>query len=170
MRTRSAIDDPSSLFLPTAYPWTPCDRTALLNALKELEWLTPFDEGSHATSSARPWEGAGAYDTRIRMQLYLESLFAPGFDDRVTVRFLCRFGPPYVLLLRAEHLFIAAILAGRQRATPFLKERDTTAPRRAGRGFTSVLGRLMVATKGGAKVLHGLSGEENHKLDRLATA
>jgi hypothetical protein len=115
-----------------------------LNALKELEWLTPFDEGSHATSSARPWEGAGAYGTRIRMQLYLESLFAPGFDDRVTVRFLCRFGPPYVLLLRAEHLFIAAILAGRQRATPFLKERDTTAPRRAGRGFTSVLGRLMV--------------------------
>jgi len=43
-----------------------------LHALKELEWLTPFDEGSHATSSARPWEGAGAYGTRIRMQLYLE--------------------------------------------------------------------------------------------------
>src|SRR5258708_38921535 len=24
----------------------PCDQLALLNALKELEWLTPFDEGS----------------------------------------------------------------------------------------------------------------------------
>ena len=46
----------------------PCDQVALLNALKELEWLTPFDEGSHATSSARTWEGAGAYGTRIRMQ------------------------------------------------------------------------------------------------------
>ena len=52
--------------------WDPCDQVALLNALKELEWLTPFDEGSHATSSARTWEGAGAYGTRIRMQLYLE--------------------------------------------------------------------------------------------------
>jgi hypothetical protein len=48
--------------------WDPCDQVALLNALKELEWLTPFDEGSHATSSARTWEGAGAYGTRIRMQ------------------------------------------------------------------------------------------------------
>src|SRR5258708_26036430 len=50
----------------------PCDQVALLNALQELEWLTPFDEGSRATGSARTWEGAGAYGTRIRMQLYLE--------------------------------------------------------------------------------------------------
>ena len=33
--------------------------------LKELQWLTPFDEGSRATSSART-KGAGAYGTRIR--------------------------------------------------------------------------------------------------------
>jgi hypothetical protein len=33
------------------------------------------------------------------------------------------------LLLCAKHLFVAAILAeDRQRATPFLKERDTTSP------------------------------------------
>jgi hypothetical protein len=34
--------------------------------LKELQWLTPFDEGSRATSSARTSKGAGAYGTRIR--------------------------------------------------------------------------------------------------------
>ena len=34
---------------------------ALLNALKELEWLTSFDEGSRATSNARMWVGAGAF-------------------------------------------------------------------------------------------------------------
>ena len=52
------------------------DKVALLNALdnhslselKERAWLSPFDEGSRATSSARTWEGAGAYGTRIRMQ------------------------------------------------------------------------------------------------------
>src|SRR6266446_7844475 len=54
----------------------PCDQVALLNALKELEWLTPFDEWSRATSSARTWKGAGAYGTRIRMQLYLEGYCA----------------------------------------------------------------------------------------------
>jgi hypothetical protein len=50
------------------------DKVALLNALdnhslselKERAWLSPFDEGSRATSSARTWEGAGAYGTRIR--------------------------------------------------------------------------------------------------------
>jgi hypothetical protein len=34
--------------------------------LKELQWLTPFDEESRATSSARTSKGAGAYGTRIR--------------------------------------------------------------------------------------------------------
>ena len=39
-----------------------------LSELKERAWLSPFDEGSRATSSARTWEGAGAgaYGTRIR--------------------------------------------------------------------------------------------------------
>ena len=34
--------------------------------LKQLQWLTPFDEESRATSSARTSKGAGAYGTRIR--------------------------------------------------------------------------------------------------------
>jgi hypothetical protein len=35
------------------------------------------------------------------------------------------------LLLCAKHLFVAAILAGRERAAPFLKEQDTTTRRKS---------------------------------------
>ena len=34
--------------------------------LKELQWLTPFDEGSRATTGARTSKEAGAHGTRIR--------------------------------------------------------------------------------------------------------